>query len=117
MASSDVDHWQCDKTLPQCMEYMLDNQVACDVTFIVGAERETVHAHRFMLISRSPLFHAMLEGPLAEKGMIELPDVEKETFEEFLRYRAQNWFCRSLINKCVLKLLQLSSLTIITFIK
>ena len=85
MASSDVEHWQCDRTLPQCMEYMLDHQIACDVTFIVGMERKEVHAHKFMLISRSPVFHAMFEGPLAEKGKVELPDVEKNIFFTFLR--------------------------------
>ena len=67
------------------MEYMLDYQIACDVTFIVGAEREEVHAHKFMLISRSPVFHAMFEGPLAEKGKIEVPDVDKNIFHTFLR--------------------------------
>ena len=85
MASSDVEHWQCDRTLPQCMEYMLDHKIAYDVTFIVGAEREEVHAHKFMLISRSPVFHAMFEGPLAEKGQVELPDVKKNIFYTFLR--------------------------------
>ena len=41
------------------------------VTFIVGAEHEEVHAHKFVLISHSPVFHAMFEGPLAEKGKVE----------------------------------------------
>ena len=85
MASSYPDQWQCERTLPECMQYMLDNQICCDVTFIVGAEREEVHAHKFVLISRSPVFHAMFEGPLAEKGKVELPDVEKDAFLVFLR--------------------------------
>ena len=85
MATSNPDHWQCVRTLPQCLEYMLDNQVACDVTFIVGTEREEVHAHKFVLISRSPVFNAMFEGPLAEEGKVELPDLEKDVFLMFLR--------------------------------
>ena len=67
------------------MEYMLVNQINCDVTFIVGSEHEEVHAHKLILISRSPVFHAMFEGPLAEKGEVEMPDVERDTFLVFLR--------------------------------
>ena len=85
MASSNPEDWQCDKTLPKCMEYMLKNQIACDVTFTVGAEHEEVHAHKFILISRSPVFLAMFECPLAEKGKVDLPDVEKDVFLVFLR--------------------------------
>ncbi|KAK3105759.1 hypothetical protein FSP39_005002 [Pinctada imbricata] len=86
MASSDAEHWQCDKTLPQCMTYMLDNQIFCDVTFLLGEERLEVHAHKYMLASRSPVFHAMLDGPMAERGKIEIPDIEKDIFDVFLRY-------------------------------
>ncbi|KAK3106118.1 hypothetical protein FSP39_013095 [Pinctada imbricata] len=86
MASSDVEHWQCNKTLPQCMTYMLDNEIMCDVTFLLGEERQEVHAHKYMLASRSPVFHAMLEGPMAERGKIEIPDIEKDIFHVFLRY-------------------------------
>ena len=81
-----LTHWQCDRNLPKCLEYMLDKQIICDVTFIMGAEHEEVHAHKFVLISRSPVFYAMFEGPLAEKGKVELPDVEKDIFLVFLRY-------------------------------
>ena len=85
MASSDVEHWQCNKTANKCMEYMLQHQISCDVTFLVGAEREEVRAHKFMLISRSPVFYAMLDGPLAEKAAIEIPDIDKDIFMTFLR--------------------------------
>ncbi|KAK3106667.1 hypothetical protein FSP39_024838 [Pinctada imbricata] len=86
MASSDVEHWQCDKTLPQCMTHMLENEIMCDVTFLLGEQRLEVHAHKYMLASRSPVFHAMLDGPMAERGKIEIPDIENGVFDVFLRY-------------------------------
>ncbi|KAK3106240.1 hypothetical protein FSP39_015854 [Pinctada imbricata] len=86
MASSDVEHWQCDKSLSQCMSYMLANQIMCDVTFLLGEDRLKVQAHKYMLASRSPVFLAMLEGPMAEKGKIDIPDIEKDIFHIFLRY-------------------------------
>ncbi|KAK3105631.1 hypothetical protein FSP39_002314 [Pinctada imbricata] len=86
MASSDTEHWQCGKPLSQCMAYMLDNEIMCDVTFRLGEERLEVHAHKYMLASRSPVFHAMLNGPMTEKGNIEISDIEKDIFMIFLRY-------------------------------
>ena len=86
MTSSDIEQWQCNKTLSQCLEYMLEHQISCDVTFLVGEGREEVRAHKFVLISRSPVFYAMFDGPLAEKGKVEIPDAEKDIFLLFLRY-------------------------------
>jgi len=72
--------WQSDLALTESNRYMLDNQVDCDVWFTllpsggataVGDGDEvllapvTVGAHRYMLVSRSPVFYAMLSGPLA----------------------------------------------------
>ena len=44
-----------------------------------------VHAHRYMLISASPVFWAMLCGELREQGGIIIPDVEPDAFREMLR--------------------------------
>jgi len=67
------DDWQNDLTLTESNRYMLDNQIDCDVWFTLlpsgGAAGEefpvTVGCHRYMLVSRSPVFFAMLSGPLA----------------------------------------------------
>ena len=74
------------KNLTTTYGIMLNHQIACDVTFIVGApaEHEEVHTRMFMLISCSPVFHAMFEGPLAEKRKVELPDLGKDIFYTFL---------------------------------
>ncbi|KAK3103553.1 hypothetical protein FSP39_020117 [Pinctada imbricata] len=85
MATSSVQ-WQCTKTLPECLLRMLDEEIACDVTFLIGERAQEVKAHKIILMSRSPVFYSMLEGPLAEKGKITITDVDKESFIEFLRY-------------------------------
>jgi len=67
------DDWQNDLTLSESNRYMLENQLDCDVWFTLlpsgGAVGEelpvTVGSHRYVLVSRSPVFFAMLSGPLA----------------------------------------------------
>ena len=44
-----------------------------------------VRAHRYMLISASPVFWAMLCGELREEGDIVVRDVAPEAFREMLR--------------------------------
>ncbi|XP_071093800.1 BTB/POZ domain-containing protein 2-like isoform X1 [Haliotis cracherodii] len=78
--------WQENKTLSECTLHMLDHQVACDVHFRVGQTRENIGAHKFLLISRSSVFFAMFQGPLAETKEIDIPDIDPEVFWEFLRF-------------------------------
>ncbi|XP_067668349.1 BTB/POZ domain-containing protein 2-like [Haliotis asinina] len=82
-----ADDWQENKTLSECTLHMLDYQVACDVHFRVGHTRENIGAHKFLLISRSSVFFAMFQGPLAETSdEIDIPDIDPEVFWEFLRF-------------------------------
>ncbi|XP_046331117.1 BTB/POZ domain-containing protein 6-like [Haliotis rufescens] len=81
-----VNNWQGGKSLAECNLYMLTSEDSYDVSFLVGKEEKLVRAHRYVLMSRSCVFHAMLCGPLAEKEDIKVPDVEEETFTEMLRY-------------------------------
>ncbi|XP_060079580.1 BTB/POZ domain-containing protein 6-like [Ylistrum balloti] len=80
--------WQDSLTLLESMDYMLTNEVDCDISFKLGKTgSDIVSAHRFVLASRSSVFRAMLYGPLAEKGCsVEIPDVESDIFRCFLRY-------------------------------
>ncbi|XP_041360436.1 BTB/POZ domain-containing protein 2-like [Gigantopelta aegis] len=78
--------WQSGRDFAETNLYMLEHEITCDVTFRVGTEQTTVRAHRFMLISRSHVFSAMLCGPLAETGEIEIPDVDGDSFSLFLRF-------------------------------
>ncbi|XP_048245649.1 BTB/POZ domain-containing protein 6-like [Haliotis rufescens] len=81
-----VDNWQSGKTVTECNLRMLDTEDFCDVTFLLGSEKQVVRAHRYVLVSRSCVFHAMLCGPLAEKGEVTIPDIAADIFKEFLRY-------------------------------
>ncbi|XP_046340688.2 BTB/POZ domain-containing protein 6-like isoform X1 [Haliotis rufescens] len=81
-----VDNWQSGKSVTECNLRMLDTEDFSDVTFRVGSEKQVVRAHRYVLVSRSCVFHAMFCGPLAEKGEVTIPDIEADIFREFLRY-------------------------------
>lgn len=65
---------------------MLTNEIGCDVAFMVGESRIVVYAHKYMLISRSCVFCAMLHGPMAERTdeYIHIPDIEAKTFKQML---------------------------------
>ena len=85
MASSEED-WQSSRSLTECNRYMLENNIGCDVTFLVGEERTKVLAHKYILIGRSCVFFAMFNGPLAETSVeIALPDIEPNVFRILLQ--------------------------------
>ncbi|KAL5016532.1 hypothetical protein ScPMuIL_006121 [Solemya velum] len=79
--------WQTGKSLMECTEFMLENEIACDVTFLVGEAKDEVRAHKFILISRSPVFSAMFCGAMAEtEESISVPDIHADIFRTMLRY-------------------------------
>ncbi|XP_052077379.1 BTB/POZ domain-containing protein 2-like [Mytilus californianus] len=78
--------WQIGKSLSDRMKYMLDNQLMCDVTFHVGIDKTPIKAHKYMLASSSPVFYSMFEGPLAEKGTVEIADMKPEYFNMILLF-------------------------------
>ncbi|XP_069102646.1 BTB/POZ domain-containing protein 2-like [Argopecten irradians] len=78
--------WQVGKTLSESLDHLLTSGIGSDVTFIVGDDKTRFSAHKLVLFSRSPVFFAMFEGPMAEKGEITIPDISAETFKLFLRY-------------------------------
>jgi len=68
---------------------MLENEIACDVTFQVGVDNSarSISAHKYILASRSPVFFAMLFGNLAKDNneMIVVPDISPDAFMAMLR--------------------------------
>ncbi|KAL5016781.1 hypothetical protein ScPMuIL_006370 [Solemya velum] len=79
--------WQTGKSLMECTEFMLENEIACDVTFLTGEAKDEVRAHKFILISRSPVFSAMFCGAMAEtEESIPIPHIHADTFRTMLRY-------------------------------
>ncbi|XP_061173840.1 BTB/POZ domain-containing protein 6-like [Saccostrea echinata] len=82
-----IGDWQSDLSIPESNKYMLHNKIGCDITFLLGKSKEEVHAHRYMLASRSSVFFAMLYGPFDKSDKaIEIPDIEKDIFEQILRF-------------------------------
>ncbi|XP_060064975.1 BTB/POZ domain-containing protein 6-like [Ylistrum balloti] len=86
MADSSYLDWQSGKTLLECFDHLLTSSIGSDVTFLVGENKIRIPAHKLVLFSRSPVFYAMFEGPLAEQGEITIPDISEQIFRLFLRY-------------------------------
>lgn len=84
------DDWQSHKSVLASNRYMLENQIECDVFFTLlppGGETVNVGSHKYALISRSPVFFAMLSGPMADKKKeIKITDISPVTFWQLLRY-------------------------------
>ncbi|CAC5403379.1 BTBD3_6 [Mytilus coruscus] len=78
--------WQENKSLNECIMYMLKKEIMCDAIFRVGTERSIVKVHKYMLASRSPVFYTMFEGACPEKGEVIVPDVNLGTFKGLLKY-------------------------------
>lgn len=77
--------WQEGKTLKECMLKMLEDEIMCDVTFVLGNDSVKMKAHKYMLASRSPVFYTMFEGSCPETGDVIVPDIDAETFKLILR--------------------------------
>ncbi|XP_046368501.2 BTB/POZ domain-containing protein 6-like [Haliotis rufescens] len=84
--ATDIDNWQSGKSFPETNLHMLDSLLLADVTFLVGDQRETIQAHKFILVSRSVVFHAMFCGSIPETGQVVIPDIQTDNFKTFLRY-------------------------------
>lgn len=82
---ADIKDWQDGKTLSECMIYMLEKEIMCDVTLRVGDEERPIKAHKYMMSSRSPVFYTMFEGSMPETGDILIPDIDLKTFREILK--------------------------------
>ena len=87
---NDNPGWSCfDTDIVTCNRRMLEQQVACDVDFLLqeddGSET-VVKAHKYVLMSRSPVFLAMFNGPCAESSrQLAISDVTPLAFKAMLR--------------------------------
>jgi speckle-type POZ protein len=65
---------------------MLRDERGMDVTFKVGGQE--YRPHRFVMAARSPVFKAMLFGPMVEKDMrcLDVIDMEPSIFKKMLHF-------------------------------
>ena len=79
------EDWQNEESFALTNLRMLEDGHLCDVTLLAGEEREEVRCHRFILASRSPVFHAMFCGSLPERDVVEIPDIEADVLKQVVR--------------------------------
>jgi len=68
--------------------FMLCHELACDVEFAVGVNGDIVRAHKYMLVSRSPVFFAMFYGSIGTEqhdSPLRVPDTTVEAFRTMLQ--------------------------------
>ena len=81
-AYSMSEDWQNNESFANTNLRMLEDGHLCDVTLLAGEEQTELRCHRFILASRSTVFHAMFCGSLPEKGVVEIPDIEPDVLKK-----------------------------------
>jgi hypothetical protein len=87
--NKEVD-WQVNRSVLECNRYMWEKKIATDIEFEVGTTEEKIEiiqAHRYVLMSRSPVFEAMFHGGLSENtgDRVQVTDVDPNAFCEALK--------------------------------
>ncbi|XP_053373103.1 BTB/POZ domain-containing protein 3-like isoform X2 [Mercenaria mercenaria] len=85
-ALADRHDWQDTSPFEETNLQMLENEILCDVTFLTGSSKQEVKGHKYVLASRSPVFYAMFNGSMPEKGDVEVPDIEANVLKELFRF-------------------------------
>jgi hypothetical protein len=93
-----------------------------DVEFIVGKDRESVEAHKAILVARSDYFHALFrKGGMREsvQGVVEVPQYSPQTFRRMLEHLYTNRVkgLESCATNEVLELLTLANEYLLTDLK
>ncbi|XP_033748490.1 BTB/POZ domain-containing protein 6-like [Pecten maximus] len=86
---NEQQNWRNGKTLKQCNRYILEQEIGCDIHFIVGPpdNQKRIGAHKCILMARSDVFFAMFEGLMAgPDSLITVPDIDPFTFKKMLLY-------------------------------
>lgn len=89
-------------TLSENFESLFCNKDSCDTT--LNVQDKEYKAHRAVLIARSSVFAAMFQHETTEKlkGIINIPDCDPESFDEFLKFlytgKLEEPSCRSALD-------------------
>ncbi len=82
--------WQTSTSVLEANTKMLNEEIATDVAFLVGEvpNQKVIRAHKYILMSRSPVFFGMLAGDMLESHSaepVEVPDGRPDAFSALLR--------------------------------
>ena len=120
MTQLDPDWQVSKKCIKERTAVMFNNELIADVHFIVGSgsNQRRIPAHKFIMVTGSPVFYAMFYGGLAEdKKEVTIPDVDPQAFFNLLRWVygringpvkiwnmiGMDWFETSTVNRCIQK--------------
>lgn len=84
-----VEDWQAGRGFAACNRFMLQKEIGCDVTFVLGQKKEQIRAHKYMLISRSSVFQSIFCGSMMageNNNVIPVSDVTPQTFKSLLNF-------------------------------
>ena len=75
------------RTITENLKKLCLSEKYSDVKFVFGESGGMLHAHRMVLSIRSPVFEAMMYGPMSNDsgGIIKIEDTDPDTFAAFLR--------------------------------
>ena len=82
-----LEDWQAGRSVVDCNKFMLQNEINCDVTFLLGQKKEPIKAHKYMLVSRSSVFQSIFIGSISgdsKNDTIPVSDIDPETFKTLL---------------------------------
>ncbi|KAF4517099.1 hypothetical protein B566_EDAN007022 [Ephemera danica] len=84
-----IDESWRDNSVAQRNLHLLNSGFMADCTFVVGTtegERKKMRCHKFILSQGSPVFYAMFNGDLKEKGEVKVEDIEPQHFWKMLEF-------------------------------
>lgn len=117
-----IEDWQAGRSVVDCNKFMLQNEINCDVTFLLGQKKEPIKAHKYMLVSRSSVFQSIFGGSISgdsNSDTIPVSDIDPETFKTLLMflyceqatidadnvkqllYAAKKYAVKGLVDKCL----------------
>ena len=91
--TTDPQYWQQGKNVLACNRHMYNSKLAADVCFQFTQPEggtEDILAHKYVLISRSPVFETMFSKPWDDNAAsgqrkVQIPDISSGAFQELLR--------------------------------
>nr|XP_045600629.1 uncharacterized protein LOC123759563 [Procambarus clarkii] len=90
-ATSGGRQWQCHLATPgERLAYLRHSGHLSDLTITFPGHHNIIQAHRWVLAMSSPVFEAMLYGPLAEGEVLALPEDPPQAFEWLLDHMYRN---------------------------